>query len=62
MGGGLIRSAGGWSAVSALRKSAARMKGDEHILGDGDFVEKVLGETEESLERKYRLETKGVRL
>jgi hypothetical protein len=41
MGGGLIRSAGGWSAVKALRKSDTRMKGDERILGDGDFVETV---------------------
>ena len=58
-GGGLIRSAGGWSAVKALREGAARMKGDERILGDGDFVEKVLNEACESLERKYKLEAQG---
>ena len=55
----MIRSAGGWSGVKALRKSATRMKGDERILGDGDFVEKVLTEAGESLERKYKLETQG---
>jgi len=59
VGGGLIRSAGGWSEVKALRKSAARMKGDERILGDGNFVEKVLNEAQESLERKYKLEAQG---
>jgi putative transposase len=59
VGGGLIRSAGGWSIVKALRKSAARIKGDERILGDGDFVEKVLNEARESLERKYTLEAQG---
>ncbi len=59
VGGGLIRSAGGWSVVKALRTSAARMKGDERILGDGNFVEKVLKEAGESLERKYKLEAKG---
>ena len=59
VGGGLIRSAGGWSAVKALRKSAARIKGDERILGDGDFVEKVLNEARESLERKYMLKAQG---
>ena len=59
VGGGLIRSAGGWSGVKALRKSTTRMKGDERILGDGDFVEKVLTEAGESLERKYKLETQG---
>ena len=59
VGGGLIRSAGGWSVVKALRKSAARMKGDERILGDGDFVETVLKEARESLERKCTLEAQG---
>jgi putative transposase len=59
VGGGLIRSAGGWSVVKALRKSAARIKGDERILGDGDFVEKVLNEARESLEGKYTLESQG---
>lgn len=59
VGGGLIRSAGGWSVVKALRKSAARIKGDERILGDGDFVEKVLNEARESLDRKYTLEAQG---
>ncbi len=38
VGGGLIRSAGGWSAVKALRQEPARMKGDERILGDGEFA------------------------
>ncbi len=52
----MIRSAGGWSAVKALRKGAIRIKGDERILGDGNFVEKVLNEACESLERKYKLE------
>jgi hypothetical protein len=59
VGGGLIRSAGGWSAVKALRRSAGRMKGDERILGDGDFVETVLKTSEEELERKYKLKAHG---
>ena len=59
VGGGLIRSAGGWSAVKALRRRAVRLKGDERILGDSDFVVKVLEACEESLERRYRLEAKG---
>jgi len=42
VGGGLIRSLGGWSAVKALRKAGAYMKGDERILGNGDFVENML--------------------
>jgi len=59
-GGGLIRSAGGWAAAKALRKSNAMQKGDERILGDGDFVEAVLSEANEAYERKYRLKAKGI--
>ncbi len=59
IGGGLIRSAGGWSAVKALRKDGAYRKGDERILGDGEFVENVLAQAEEDLERKYHLRAKG---
>ena len=59
VGGGLIRSLGGWSAVKALRKAGAYMKGDERILGGGDFVESMLAQAEEDLERKYRLEAEG---
>ena len=59
VGGGLIRSQGGWLAVKALRKAKAYMKGDERILGSGDFVEKVLAQSEETLKRKYRLKAEG---
>ncbi len=59
VGGGLIRSLGGWSAVRALRKAGAHMKGDERILGESDFVENMLALAEEDLERKYRLEAEG---
>ena len=54
-GGGLIRSIGGWSAAKLLRKAGALQKGDERILGDGEFVEKVLAQAKEAFERKYRL-------
>jgi REP-associated tyrosine transposase len=59
VGGGLIRSAGGWSAVKALRGNAARIKGDERILGGGDFVETVLKAAKEKIERGYELKAKG---
>jgi putative transposase len=59
IGGGLIRSVGGWSAVKALRKAGGYQKGDERILGDGEFVEKVLGQAEESLQRKDHLKARG---
>lgn len=59
-GGGLVRSVGGWPALKSLRKSSAFQKGDERILGDGEFVEKVLFQAGEAFERKYRLKAKGV--
>ncbi|MFZ3046797.1 MAG: hypothetical protein WA151_12860 [Desulfatirhabdiaceae bacterium] len=42
-GGGLIRSLGGWTAAkAALRGIKERVKKDERILGEGDFVQEVL--------------------
>ena len=58
-GGGLVRSAGGWSALRAMRDGPSRIKGDERILGQGDFVETVLKAAQEGLERKYRLRALG---
>jgi putative transposase len=58
-GGGLVRSVGGWTALKALRGSKYRMASDERILGDGDFVEAVLKEANEQMERKYRLAADG---
>ena len=58
-GGGLVRSAGGWTALRAMRKAENRMKGDERILGQGDFVEAVLKATRENLDRKSRIRALG---
>jgi len=60
VGGGLIRSAGGWSVVKALRRDKAYLKGDERILGDGDFVERVLAQAAEKRERGYALQALGL--
>jgi len=58
-GGGLIRSSGGWSVVKSLRRKNIHLKSDERVLGDSDFVERVLEIANESLERKYRLKSQG---
>ena len=60
IGGGLLRSAGGWSEVKELQKSKIHMKSDERILGDGNFVSEMLSKAEESFERRYALKAKGV--
>jgi REP element-mobilizing transposase RayT len=62
IGGGLIRSAGGWTAIQALRHSREHMKSDERILGDGDFVEATLSQSREALDRHHALKAQGVDL
>ena len=59
VGGGLIRSLGGWAEAKKLRKDERRLKGDERILGDSQFVLDTLKETGERFERKYALKAKG---
>jgi putative transposase len=59
VGGGLLRSQGGWKGVDALRRAGAYQKGDERILGDGAFVEQMLAEADDRFERKYRLAAEG---
>jgi REP-associated tyrosine transposase len=59
-GGGLIRSAGGWTALKALRSTNTRMKGDERILGSGEFVENTLKQANEQLEKRTRYQMKGI--
>ena len=62
IGGGLLRSAGGWEGVRALRRIGAFQKSDERILGDGDFVKTVLSDAQEELSRRYRLTVSGLRM
>lgn len=62
IGGGLIRSAGGWSRVRSLRKAGIFQKSDERILGDGNFIDSVLSHAREVLDKRYLLSAKGVKL
>ena len=62
IGGGLIRSMGGWSEVKKLQKDKVPMKGDERILGDSDFVNRILSEAEETFEKRHHLKHSGVDL
>ncbi|MBU1054688.1 MAG: transposase [Proteobacteria bacterium] len=61
-GGGLLRSAGGWEGVKALREAKVYQKNDERILGDSDFVQRVLVSAEEAMEKKYALRSSGLDL
>jgi len=47
VGGGLLRSVGGWRELKGLREEGIRVKGDERVLGRSDFVEEALKEAGE---------------
>jgi REP element-mobilizing transposase RayT len=59
-GGGLIRSIGGWDTVRKLRKAGVRLKGDERVLGDSDFVEAMLANANERLAHRTYLRSVGL--
>jgi putative transposase len=63
VGGGLIRSLGGWTAAQALQQDKSlRVKGDERILGESEFVLRVLAMAEEDLKRSEQFRRRGVNL
>jgi len=62
VGGGVARSYGGWSAVLSLRKSHDKIAGDQRILGTGDFVERVLSESEEPLGHRFSIAERSKRM
>ena len=48
IGGGLIRSSGGWQEVKYAQKAGTFLWSDERILGDSDFVDEVLHSAKET--------------
>ena len=48
--------------MKLLRETGDYQKGDERILGDGQFVQEVLEKAEEGLKEKYLLKAKGYNL
>ena len=62
MGGGLLRSIGGWAELKEYRDPGIRIKGDERLLGSSDFVESVLKQADEQLEEKFRLRVSAISL
>jgi putative transposase len=52
VGGGLIRSMGGWSEVLSLRRDQERALCDERVLGRGEFVEGLIREADDRLKQR----------
>ncbi len=53
VGGGLVRSLGGWSEVKGLRRSGIRELADDRILGSGEFVKRIIEEAEENVRIRF---------
>jgi hypothetical protein len=62
VGGGLIRSLGGWSQVLALRRKGGRVAADERILGSGAFIEQLRADAADREKETLRLTRKIVDL
>jgi len=62
VGGGLIRSFGGWLALRDLRETNTRVISDERILGSSEFAEAVLKKANEAYEKKTVMMAKGLTL
>lgn len=58
VGGGLIRSLGGWSQVLSLRRVGSKVFSDERILGSSEFVKNVIADAEEKAKETLRLSLK----
>jgi hypothetical protein len=55
VGGGLIRSMGGWSEVFALRGRGEKQRSDQRILGDSEFVQDVISGLDDLVKKNLRL-------
>ena len=62
VGGGLIRSVGGWSMVRGSQISKQRGLADERILGKDDFVEKILKEAEQKVKSSFPLNLRSQKI
>jgi putative transposase len=58
VGGGLIRSLGGWSQVLSLRRKGIKVASDERILGRDEFIQELMSEAEEREKETLRLSRK----
>jgi REP element-mobilizing transposase RayT len=62
VGGGLIRSLGGWAQVLSLRRKGGKVAADARILGSGEFVEGLLADAGRRERETLRLARKVIDL
>jgi len=55
VGGGLVRSLGGWSEVLAHRGRGEKQRSDQRILGDSEFVQDFISGLDDLVKKNLRL-------
>src|SRR4030066_1069723 len=55
VGGGLVRSLGGWSQGLSLKRRGIKVASDERILGGDKFIQRLMSEAEEREKETLRL-------
>jgi len=60
VGGGLVRTLGGWSQVMSLRRSKNKALCDERILGQDEFVERIIGEADERIKGQLSINERKI--
>jgi REP-associated tyrosine transposase len=58
VGGGLVRSLGGWSQVLSLRRAGSKVFSDERILGSSEFVKSAINDVDAKTKETLRLNLK----
>jgi REP element-mobilizing transposase RayT len=62
VGGGLVRSAGGWAEVKSQRRRLKPQSSDERVLGGGEFVERILSQADKEVQRQQAARRQGGRI
>jgi putative transposase len=62
VGGGLVRSLGGWSEVLALRRRKEEHAFDSRVLGDSDFVQAITSDLDDMMQKNLRISGHSITL
>jgi len=62
VGGGLVRSMGGWSEVLAMRSRREKHAFDNRVLGDSDFVREIKSNLDGLIKKNLRISGKKIDL
>jgi putative transposase len=60
VGGGLVRTLGGWSQVISLRKSKDKVLCDTRVLGQDKFVERIISEADKRIKGQLSINARKV--